>query len=132
MQALIANNTSAMNTNSNTHHHRHTASHIQTATQRRPTITDSTTPALRKRRLSKPTEGQSQEDQTRLLGEGFGVSEVVEALKAKVEVDKVMGRLLEWRRVNQSRGMGKQQGWEEGADGKGGEDGKGIGAVCAQ
>ena len=55
----------------------------------------------------------------RLLGEGFGVGEVLEALRAKVEVDRVVGRLLEWRRVNQSVGMGKQKGTEEEVDGEG-------------
>lgn len=89
-----------------------------------------TTP-LRKRRFSKPADArnQSQLDRELLLGEAFRVSEVVEALKGGVEVERVVGRLLEWRRVNQSVGMGEGRvgGRGKGVRGEGSnEDGKGV------
>ena len=81
---------------------------------------------LRKRRLSKPADGggQQPDEQARLWGEGFGVGSVVEALRAKVDVERVVGRLLVWRREGEVKGEGKG---EDGVEGEGTKGGEGIG-----
>lgn len=63
-----------------------------------------------------------------LLGEEFGIGDVLEALRGKVEAEKVVGRLLVWRREWQSGG---KKGGDGGGD-RGGECRKGDEAVLAK
>lgn len=51
-----------------------------------------------------------------LEGERFGVHEVVEALRGRVEVERVMKRLREERRVFWCGGMGMGQGGDDDGD----------------
>ena len=116
MQALIANDTryhSSVNT-----------THTTNTPNQRSTVIEPTT-QLRKRRPSKPADGQLQNDHAHLLlGESLGVGEVVEALRGKLEVERVVAMLMEWRRVWQSVGKGKGEG-VRGGDGEERESGKG-------
>lgn len=120
MQALIASDTR--------YHNSVNTTHTTNTPNQRSTVIEPTTP-LRKRRPSKPqakpADGQLQNDHAHLLlGESLGVGEVVEALRGKVEVERVVAMLMEWRRVWQSVGKGKGEG-VQGGDGEERGSGKG-------
>ncbi len=93
---------------------------------------------LRKRRLSSKAANDQQHPQTDpahlLSGDrgDFGVNEVVEALRGKVEVERVFGRLMERRRRVWCGG--RLQGMRDGNEEWNGEEkgeGQGEGAVRA-
>lgn len=70
---------------------------------------------------------QHRDEHERLLGEGFGIDEVVEALRGKVEVERVVGRLMELRREVWCLGMGQAEDGGEGGE-KGGKVHEAVGA----
>ena len=122
MEALVANT------------HSHSYTRTRTLTHTNIGIIEPATLTPRKRRPSKSADGGAQQpnEQALLWGEGFGVAEVVEALRGKVEVEKVVGRLLVWRREGGIKAAGVVEvgsgdggeGEVEKGDGEGGKSGK--------
>lgn len=135
MHALIANakpgsyyTNNNNNSNNNNNRYNNTSNHHATSAASSNNLT--TTTPQRKRRPSKLANGS--DTVSFVPGEQFGISEATEALRAKVEADRVVRWSLEWRGVAQAverkGGMGDSRDWkgdgvEGGGSGKDDRDG---------